>query len=118
MIDKGIRQKGLVDANGQIKNQAIIEQLYTNVLESGDLLKTLSDHEGLEGIAVRTGGGLKMILVNKSWLNIEAVIQAPKDVEITKSTVYQGQQPVSYTLAPGKSAILLNPETVVCLELK
>jgi hypothetical protein len=118
LVDKGIRQKGLFTATGEPKHQAVIQKLYANVFGAGDLLQTTSDHAGLECVTVKSGAGLKMILVNKSWMNIEAVIQAPTGLKITQSIVYQGKQPVSYTHTDGKTTILVQPETVVQVEMK
>lgn len=122
IIDKGIRKKGLFTADRKPKGQAVVQKMFSKALLSGRLVKTRTDHTGVEAVSVRTGQGLVMILVNKSSKNINASIDTPheslKKFAVNKVMVFKGQNP-SIQPPPGNGqALKLSPLSVNWIELR
>jgi hypothetical protein len=127
IIDKGIRKKGLFTADRTPKGQAVIQKIFSKALLSGNVVKTWTDHTGLEAVSVRTDQGLVMILVNKSSKNMNVSIVTPHDplkqgqlkqMSVNKVMVFKGQNP-SVQEPPGKGqALQLSALSVTWIELR
>nr|WP_321403133.1 hypothetical protein [uncultured Desulfobacter sp.] len=122
IIDKGIRKKGLFTADRKPKGQAVVQKMFSRALLSGNVVKTWTDHTGLEAVSVRKDQGVVMILVNKSSKNMNASIVTPhgsqKQIAVNKVMVFKGQNP-SVQEPPGKGQPLkLSPLSVNWIELR
>lgn len=116
--DTGIRQKGLFTETWKPKHQAVIQQLFTGVLQGGDLYLTVSDHFGLEAVSVKTGHVISMIIVNKSRFTLETSIRFPfgEIDQVKKMIIYQNGNANTQQVLPEKDTIELPPKTVTLIE--